>query len=169
MAKRYTGKLFYPPDARLTLDLSNLSPIQGHTAYQLYGQFKREMNSDEFDAKVDSGGEFEPVLLRFQRMGETAGYAAFARGRDETAERLDAVVAFLSRLDADDDARVIEQLQGNPHLAMIGDADWELARADTVPLAAAFFTSEQALNDPLIHGLMSLAGAAFFDRLGLLE
>jgi hypothetical protein len=109
------------------------------------------------------------VLLRFVRVGQTSGYAAFARGQGDTAERLEAVVAFLSRLDPDDDERALRQLQDNPRLRMIDDEDWTLARTDTVPLAAAFFTNEGALNDPLIHGLMSLAGAAFFDRLGLLE
>jgi len=166
---RYTGKLFYPPDARLELDLSNLSPIQGRTAYELYGQFKREMENDEFDAKVDAGEGIEPVLIRFGRVGQTAGFAAFARGDEESADRLEAVVAFLSRLDKDDDDLVIEQLRANPHLGMIDDGDWDSAREDDVPLAAAFFTGEQPLNDPLIHGLMSLAGAAFFDRLGLLD
>lgn len=166
---RYTGKIFYPPDARLTLDLRNLSPIQGRTAYELYGQFKREMDNDEFDAKVDAGEGAEPILLRFGRVGQTSGYAAFARGDEETVDRLDAVVAFLSRLDPEDDARVIESLRANTHLSMIDENDWSSAAEDTVPLAASFFTSESALNDPLIHGLMSLAGAAFFDRLGLLE
>jgi len=52
---------------------------------------------------------------------------------------------------------------------MIDEADWESAREDEIPLAAAFFTGDESLNDPLIHGLMSLAGAAFFDRLGLLD
>jgi len=169
MPKRYTGKLFYPPDARLSLDLSNLSPIQGHTAYQLYGQFKQEMNQDEFDAKIDGGEEFKPVLFRFQRIGETAGYAAFARGRDDTAEKLEAVVAFLSRLDPEDDDKVIQQLRASSNLSMIEAGDWDLAAEDSGPLGAAFFTNQDALNDPLIHGLMSLAGAAFFDRLGLLE
>jgi hypothetical protein len=166
---RYTGRLFYPAGAKLNLDLANLSPIQGHTAYELYGQFKREMNSDEFDARVDPGDAYQPVFLRFLRMGETAGYAAFARGSGETVERLEAVIAFLTRLDPMDDRAVIDQLRANPHLAVITEADWDAAAEDTVPLAAAFFTSEQSLNDPLIHGLMSLAGAAFFDRLGLLE
>lgn len=169
MSKRYTGKLFYPPGAELKLDLAHLSPIQGHTAYQLYGQFKREMNYDEFDAKVDAGEEAEPVLLRFRRVGQTAGYAAFARGRDDVAERLEAVAAFLSRLDPEDDSRCVEELRANPHLTMIQADDWDAIRDDTIPLAGSFFTSEAALNDPLIHGLMSLAGAAFFDRLGLLE
>lgn len=166
---RYTGRLFYPSDAHLSLDLDNLSPIQGEAAYRLYGQFKREMDSDQFDARVDAGGEDRPILLRFVRVGQTAGYAAFARGREETAEKLDAVVAFLSRLDADDDAAVIERLRGTEGLSMIDAESWDQARDDTVPLAAAFFTDESSLNDPLIHGLMSLAGAAFFDRMGLLE
>lgn len=166
---RYTGRLFYPAGAQLNLDLGNLSPIQGHAAYELYGQFKKEMNSDEFDAKVDPGRVFDPVFLRFCRVGETAGYAAFARGPEDDVERLEAVLAFLTRLDADADRQVIEQLRHNSHLAEIDDTDWDAAADDTVPLAAAFFTSEQALNDPFIHGLMSLAGAAFFDRLGLLE
>jgi hypothetical protein len=166
---RYTGRLFYPPGAELVLDLENLSPIQGQTAFELYGQFKREMNSDVFDARVDPSESEVPLFLRFCRVGETAGYAAFARGPGEEAERLEAVVAFLTRLEQSDDEQVIEQLRGNDNLSMINDADWEVAATDTVPLAAAFFTSEQSLNDPLIHGLMSLAGAAFFDRLGLLE
>ena len=51
---RYTGRLFYPAGARLELDLRNLSPIQGHTAYELYGQFKREMNSDATAASSES-------------------------------------------------------------------------------------------------------------------
>jgi len=166
---RYTGRLFYPAGAELKLDLANLSPIQGHAAYELYGQFKREMNNDEFDARVDPAEAFEPVFLRFCRVGETAGFAAFARGPGEEIERLEAVIAFLTRLDPEDDQQVVEQLRQNPHLEGIDETDWEAAATDTVPLAAAFFTSEAALNDPLIHGLMSLAGAAFFDRLGLLE
>lgn len=166
---RYTGKLFYPHDAKLTLDLTSLSPIQGKTAYELYGQFKHEMEGDEFDAKVDAEDTGEPVLLRFRRVGQTSGFAAFARGTNDVADRLEAVVAFLSRLDPEDDERTLLQLEANPHLKMIDEEDWALARTDSVPLAAAFFTHEAALNDPLIHGLMSLAGAAFFDRLGLLE
>ena len=166
---RYTGRLFYPADAKLTVDLGNLSPIQGHAAYELFGQFKKEMNSDEFDAHVDPGQAYDPVFLRFCRIGETAGYAAFARGEGEEIERLEAVLAFLTRLDPDDDRQVIEQLRENPYLSDIDSADWDEAADDEVPLAAAFFTSEKSLNDPLIHGLMSLAGAAFFDRLGLLE
>ena len=78
---RYSGKLFYPHDAKLKLDLSNLSPIQGRTAYELYGQFKREMESDQFDARVDAGDAAEPVLLRFVQVGHTSGYAALARAR----------------------------------------------------------------------------------------
>ena len=166
---RYTGRLFYPAGAKLHLELGRLSPIQGHAAYELYGQFKREMNNDEFDARVDPGTAYEPVLLRFVREGQTAGYAAFARGSGEVAERLEAVVAFLARLDPADDERVLAELRGNPNLAEITPDDWDAVTADTVPLSAAFFTSEPALNDPLLHGLMSLAGAAFFDRLGLLE
>jgi hypothetical protein len=168
-AMRYTGRLFYPAGAKLNLDLGNLSPIQGHAAFELYGQFKKEMNSDEFDAKVDPGRLFDPVYLRFCRVGETAGYAAFARGSEDTVERLEAVLAFLTRLDPDDDRRVVEALRQNSHLSDIDESDWDAAADDTVPLAAAFFTSEKALNDPFIHGLMSLAGAAFFDQLGLLE
>jgi hypothetical protein len=166
---RYTGRLFYPLGAKLTVDLGNLSPIQGHAAYELYGQFKKEMESDEFDAKIDPGGAFESVFLRFCRFGQTAGYAAFARGPQDEIERLEAVLAFLTRLDADDDRQVIEQLRENPHLSDIDSSDWDAAANDEIPLAAAFFTSEKSLNDPFIHGLMSLAGAAFFDRLGLLE
>jgi len=166
---RYTGRLFYPEGAKLTLNLDHLSPIQGQAAYELFGKFKREMESDEFDARVDPGHEYEPVFLRFCRFGDTAGYAAFARGSNGEIERLEAVVAFLTRLDSADDREVIEQLRANPNLSMIPDSDWLAAGEDDIPLAAAFFTSEQSLNDPLIHGLMSLAGAAFFDRLGLLE
>ena len=166
---RYTGRLFFPHGAKLTLDLSNLSPIQGEPAYRLYAQFKREMEADEFDATVDAGDGFEPLLLRFRRIGQTAGYAAFARGTQADATKLEAVVTFLSRLDPEDDDRAIEELRDNPNLSMIDPADWESARTDGVPLAATFFTDEPALNDPLIHGLMSLAGAAFFDRLGLLD
>ena len=166
---RYTGRLFFPAGAKLNLDLSTLSPIQGQTAYQLYAQFKREMESDEFDAKVDAGEPFRPLLLRFQRVGQTAGYAAFARGSDAQATKLEAVVAFLSRLDREDDDRVVDQLQANDNLSVIDPSDWDAARDDTMPLAATFFTDEAALNDPLIHGLMSLSGAAFFDRLGLLD
>lgn len=166
---RYTGRLFYPSGAKLTVDLSKLSPIQGHAAFELYGQFKKEMNSDEFDAKVDPGNAFDPVFLRFCRVGETAGYAAFARGPEDEVERLEAVLAFLTRLDPEDDRQVIEQLRDNSHLSEIDPADWDAAAEDKLPLAAAFFTSEKSLNDPFIHGLMSLAGAAFFDRLGLLE
>src|SRR5437763_15841503 len=116
---RYTGKLFYPADATLRLDLQSLSPIQGHTAYQLYGQFKREMGAEEFDARIDAENAAEPVLLRFRRVGQTAAYAAFAGGAEDledagsearseapSAARLDAVLVLLARLDEAEDERV---------------------------------------------------------------
>jgi hypothetical protein len=108
-------------------------------------------------------------LVRFHRVGQTAAYAAFARGPDGTATKLEAVLALLSRLDPDDDHKTLDALHRNPNLSNIDPTDWSAARSQTGPTAAAFFTDEQALNDALIHGLMSLAGAAFFDRLGLLE
>jgi hypothetical protein len=182
---RYTGRLFYPRGATLALDLSALSPIQGKVAYDLYAQFKREMDAAEFDARIDAGepGGIEPVFLRFKRVGQTAGFVAFARGGPDTddpdadadadvydARELRAVMALLARLDADEDGRVIDELSANPHLAaVIDDDDWAAARDESRPLAATFFVDEDALNDPLLHGLMSLAGAAFFDRLGLLS
>jgi hypothetical protein len=181
---RYTGRLFYPRGARLELDLAALSPIQGHVAYELYARFKREMDAEEFDARIDAGGDaraaatMEPVFLRFSRVGQTAAYVAFARGgggggdpsdADDEARELRAVMALLARLDRDEDDRVIDELSGNAHLAGIDDEDWDAARGEANPVAATFFADGSALNDPLLHGLMSLAGAAFFDRLGLLS
>ena len=179
---RYTGRLFYPRGATLSLDLSALSPIQGKVAYDLYAQFKREMEAAEFDARIDAGepGGVEPMFLRFKRVGETAAFVAFAPGGPEAVDEADAdvydarelraVMALLTRLDADEDDRVIDELSANPHLAaVIDDEDWAAAREESRPLAATFFVDEAALNDPLLHGLMSLAGAAFFDRLGLLS
>ncbi|HET6247745.1 MAG TPA: hypothetical protein VFE47_08615 [Tepidisphaeraceae bacterium] len=166
---RYTGMLFYPPGSKLTIGQDDLSPIQGKTAFRLYAQFKREMTGDEFEAKVDTSGLTDPILLRFRRVGQTAAYAAFAAGEKGTPERLDAVVAFLSGLDATEDERVLTKLKAAPSLRMIPPADWRNAHDTSGPLAAAFFTSEKALNNPILHGLMSLAGAAFLDCLGLLD
>ncbi len=166
---RYTGLLFYPPGATLTIDQDDLSPLQGETAYRLFGQFKKEMTGEEFEARVDTGGLTEPILLRFRRVGQTAAYAAFAREENGEPERLDAVVAFLSGLDAEEDDRVLTKLQAAPSLRMIPTDDWKNAHETGGPLSAAFFTSEPALNNPILHGLMSLAGAAFLDCLGLLD
>jgi hypothetical protein len=192
---RYTGRLFYPRGARLSLDLSALSPIQGRVAYDLYAQFKREMDAEEFDARVDvgagrgggvGGGDDDPIFLRFRRVGETAAYVAFARGGGgggdaggadtaateaaDEARDLRAVMGLLARLDRDEDEQVIDELSAKADLAgVIDEDDWAAARAEPKPLSAAFFVDEAALNDPLLHGLMSLAGAAFFDRLGLLS
>src|SRR6476661_1852021 len=165
---QYSGRMFYPQGARLELDLGSMSPIQGQMAFKLYAQLKEAMENDEFDARVDAEGENEPVLLRFRRVGQTAAYAAFGQGPDDDPERLDAVLALLGRLDATEDEDALAELERNPHLNEISERDWQSVRADTMPIAAAFFTSEAALNTPLLHGLMRLAGAAFFDRLGLL-
>src|SRR5690242_13155541 len=166
---QYSGRMFYPHGARLELDLGSMSPIQGQIAFKLYAQLKEAMENDEFDARVDAEGTIEPVLLRFRRVGQTAAYAAFGQGPDDDPDRLDAVLALLGRLDTEEDEEVLTELQANPHLNEISETDWESVRGDAMPIAAAFFTSEEALNTPLLHGLMSLAGAAFFDRLGLLE
>jgi hypothetical protein len=166
---RYTGLLFYPPGSKLTIDQDDLSPIQGKTAYRLYAQFKREMTGDEFEARVDTGGIAAPIMLRFRRVGQTAAYAAFAHGQKGSPEKLDAVVAFLGRLDPAEDEKVLEKLRAAPSLRMIPPDDWRNAHDTDGPLAAAFFTSEPALNNPILHGLMSLAGAAFLDCLGLLD
>jgi hypothetical protein len=169
---RYSGKLFFPHGAKLTLDISGLSAIQGKTAYELYVQFKSAMANDEFDAKVqgDAPGKLRPVQLRFRKVGDTSAYVLFEREVDDTATaNLQAAMALLSRLDPEEDASVIEHLRRDPDLQSLADSDWTAAAAGADPLAAAFFTAEDPLNDPLIHGLMNLAGAAFFDRLGLLE
>jgi hypothetical protein len=166
---QYTGKLFHPRGTKLRLDIESLSPIQGQTAFKLYGQLKQAMNDDEFDARIDPHGACEPLLLRFKRIGQTAAYAAFARGQYDVAEKLEAIVAFLPRLDRDDDDTALDELILNENLAMISAEDWEIARAEKQPLVAAFFTDEPALNDPLIHGMMSLVGGAFLDRLGMLD
>src|SRR5579862_4000235 len=108
---RYTGLLFYPPGSKLTIDQDDLSPIQGQTAFRLYAQFKKQMTGDEFEAKVDTGGLTEPILLRFRKVGQTAAYAAFAHGKRGSAEKLDAVVAFMSGLDVEEDQRVLKKLR----------------------------------------------------------
>jgi hypothetical protein len=166
---RYTGLLFYPPGAKLTITQDDLSPIQGKTAYNLYAQFKKEMTGEEFEARIDTGGLTEPILLRFRRVGTTAAYAAFATEEKGSAEKLDAVVAFMSGLDVEEDKRVLKKLKAAPSLRMIPADNWRDAHRTDGPVAAAFFTSEPALNNPILHGLMSLAGAAFLDCLGLLE
>lgn len=167
---RYTGLLFYPPGAKLTINRDDLSPIQGQTAYRLYAQFKKEMGEEEFEARVDTGGLTEPILLRFRRVGQTAAYAAFARAEnDGDIEKLDAVMALLGGLDSEEDQRVVDKLKAAPSLRMIPTEDWADVHKSGGPISAAFFTSEPALNNPILHGLMSLAGAAFLDCLGLLD
>ena len=165
----YTGMLFYPPGAKLTINQDDLSPIQGETAFRLYAQFKKEMTGDEFEARVETGGLTEPILLRFRKVGQTAAYAAFARGEEGAPETLDAVVAFMSGLDSEEDERVLTKLKAAPSLRMIPTDDWANAHKTGGPVSAAFFTSEPALNNAILHGLMSLAGAAFLDCLGLLD
>ena len=69
------------------------------------------MASEDFEARVETGGLTEPILLRFRRVGQTAAYAAFAHGTDGAAEKLDAVVAFLSGLDDEEDKQVLKKLR----------------------------------------------------------
>jgi hypothetical protein len=166
---QYTGKLFYPRGAKLELDQESLSPIQGKIAYQLFSQFKKEMGGEEFDARVDAGGLSHTILVRFRKVGQTAAYAAFAHGENGTVQKLDAVVAFLTGLDHEEDQRVLEKLHAAPSLRKIGPDNWESVGEPNGPVAAAFFMNEPALNNAILHGLMSLAGAAFLDGLGLLD
>lgn len=163
---QYTGKLFYPRGTALRLDLDDLSPIQGELAFQVYGRLKRAMNKDHFAMEIDPAGFTQPLILGFVRVGQTAAYAAFAR---QPAEQLEAVMALLPRLDNADDQVTLDHLRADARLAMIDPDDWQDAHDQPGPVAATFFTNEPALNDPFIHGLMSLTGAAFLDRLGLLQ
>ena len=118
---------------------------------------------------MDTSGLTDPIRVRFRRVGHTAAYVAFGRDVEGAGEKLDAVVALLSGLDSDEDQRVLQKLQSAPSLRMIPTSDWQNANETAGPLSAAFFTSEPALNNAVLHGLMSLAGAAFLDCLGLLD
>jgi hypothetical protein len=166
----YTGKLFHPSDAELTLDLASLSPIQGKLAFDVFGQLKHRMEHDEFALQVDPSPTYPPTTLFFRRYGQTAATVRFA-ARDAEGEfrPIDAALAILPRLDRADDTGALASLLTDPQLGVISPNDFESAHRHPGPLTAAFFTSEAALNAPLLHGLMSLAGAAFFDRLGVLD
>jgi hypothetical protein len=168
---RYTGKLFHPPGAKLHLDLAGLSPIQGKLAFDVFAQLKSRMEKDQFALEVDPAPTYPATTLAFQRFGQTAGVVTFLPEGvrpDGSVVRLDAALAILPRLDRADDTGALASLLSNPLLGAISPDDFESAHQHPGPLTAAFFTSEEALNAPLLHGLMSLAGAAFFDRLGLL-
>jgi hypothetical protein len=167
---RYTGKLFHPPGTELTLDLAGLSPIQGKLAFDVFGQLKHRMEHDQFALQVDPSPTYPPTTLFFRRFGQTAAIVTFA-ARDAEGEfrPIDAALAILPRLDRDDDIAALGSLLSDSQLAMISRDDFESAHRHPGPLTAAYFTSEDALNAPLFHGLMSLAGAAFFDRLGILD
>src|SRR5437868_6788157 len=104
---RYTGMLFYPRGLKLELDMAALSPIPAELAYTIYAQFKREMEQEQFDAEVETGGVFAPMLLRFQCVGQTSAYAAFARGANGEATDLEAAVALLTRLDSEEDDKLL--------------------------------------------------------------
>lgn len=167
---RYTGKLFHPPGTELTLDLAGLSPIQGKLAFDVFAQLKQRMERDEFALQVDPSPTYPPATLFFRRFGQTAGTITFAtRNSEGEFQPIDAAMAILPRLDRADDMGALASLLTDPQLKMIDPDDFESAHRHPGPLTAAFFTSEEALNAPLLHGLMSLAGAAFFDRLGVLD
>lgn len=167
---RYTGKLFHPPGTELTLDIAGLSPIQGKLAFDVFGQLKHRMEHDQFALQVDPSPTYPPITLFFRRFGQTAATVTFAdRDREGEFKPIDAALAILPRLDRADDTGALASLLTEAQLKMIDPDDFETAHRHPGPLTAAFFTSETALNAPLIHGLMSLVGAAFFDRLGILD
>jgi hypothetical protein len=167
---RYTGKLFHPPEATLELDLAALSPIQGRLAYDVFAQLKTRMEDDRFTLEVDPSPAYPPLTLAFRRFGQTAAVVTFGpKDPDPVADPIDAALAILPRLDRNDDIAALGSLLGDRRLAGIAPEDFESAHRHQGPLAAAFFTSHASLNSPLLHGLMSLTGAAFFDRLGLLS
>ena len=167
----YTGKLFHPADAELSLDLAGLSPIQGKLAFDVFAQLKARMENDEFGLQVDPSPTYPSTTLLFRRFGQTAAVVTFRpteRVTDQEPAPVEAALAILPRLDRNDDIAALGSLLTNPDFAVISPDDFEAAHRHAGPLTAAFFTSEQSLNAPLLHGLMSLTGAAFFDRLGLL-
>ena len=167
----YTGKLFHPAGAVLTLDLAGLSPIQGKLAFDVFGQLKARMENDQFGLQVDPSPTYPSTTLAFRRFGQTAATVTFRpteRVTDQSPPAVEAALAILPRLDRDDDIAALGSLLTDPAFDAIAPDDFESAHRHVGPLTAAFFTSEEALNAPLLHGLMSLTGAAFFDRLGLL-
>jgi hypothetical protein len=167
---RYTGKLFHPAGAELELDLAGLSPIQGHLAFDVFAQIKQRMENDQFVLQIDASPTYLPTMMAFRRYGQTAGVVRFAPSGGEDVGPLDAALAILPRLDRADDIAALGSLLEDPELSgVIAGEDFEAAHRFPKPLTAAFFASEEALNAPLLHGLMSLSGAAFFDRLGLLD
>ena len=172
MAMHYTGKLFHPAGAVLSLDLAGLSPIQGKLAFDVFAQLKARMENDQFGLQVDPTPTYPSTTLAFRRFGQTAATVTFApsqRVTDEAPPAVEAALAILPRLDRDDDIAALGSLLTDPVFAeVIAADDFEAAHRHAGPLTAAFFTSEESLNAPLLHGLMSLTGAAFFDRLGLL-
>lgn len=171
-AMRYTGKLFHPAGANLYLDLAALSPIQGRLAFDVFAQLKTRMEQDRFSLQVDPSPAYPPLTLSFRRYGQTACTVTFSPGADDddgaAAGDVDAALALLPRLDRNDDIAALGSLMNDGRLSMIAEGDFEAAHRHPGPLAAAYFASEESLNAPMLHGLMSLAGAAFFDRLGLL-
>ena len=166
---RYTGKLFHPAGTELRLNLAELSPIQGKLAFDVFAQIKQRMELDQFGLQVDPSPTYPPTTMNFHRYGQTAATVRFTTTEGTATGRLEAALAILPRLDRDDDIAALGNLLKDPELnAVIAEDDFEAAHRHAGPLTAAFFASEDALNAPLLHGLMSLAGAAFFDRLGLL-
>lgn len=163
----YTGKLFHPPGTTLTLDLAGLSPIQGHLAFDVFAELKTRMKDDQFALQIDPSPAYPPTTLTFRRFGQTAATVLFTPDSASDAP-VDAALAILPRLDRADDMAALASLLQEPRLSIINPDDFEIAFRHPGPLTAAFFTSETSLNAPLLHGLMSLAGAAVFDRLGLL-
>ena len=166
---RYTGKLFHPTGTELKLNLAELSPIQGKLAFDVFAQIKQRMELDQFGLQIDPSPVYPPATMNFRRHGQTAATVHFTAADGMETGRLDAALAILPRLDRNDDIAALGTLLKDPELtAVIAEDDFESAHRHPGPLTAAFFASEDALNAPLLHGLMSLTGAAFFDRLGLL-
>lgn len=166
---RYTGKLFHPEGTELELDLAGLSPIQGKLAFDVFGQIKSRMEHDQFGIAVDASPMYPPTNFNFKRYGQTAAVVRFSPASGEDHGKLLAALAILPRLDRADDTAALAALLGDGEVSgVIAEEDFEAAHRHAGALTAAFFLSEEALNAPLLHGLMSLAGAAFFDRLGLL-
>src|SRR4051812_7134770 len=126
----YTGKLFHPAGAVLSLDLAGLSPIQGKLAFDVFAQLKARMENDHFGLQVDPTPTYPSTTLTFQRFGQTAATMTFTpseRVGDEAAPTVQAALAMLPRLDRDDDIAALGSLLTNRQFAVISEDDFESA------------------------------------------
>jgi len=168
---------FYPPRG---IDLPDFRPkvLRRDLYSRMYADFKRQMleaatkkeGERTFQMVAESDISDKPVAWQFNWRSDTSALVIWARPTSGgQPPDLQAVSAFLTRLDPAAEMAMLDRIKANPNMRAVDPAFYEDAKNIPCPLVATFFVNEQAVTDSLIRAIATMTAAAFFDQFGMAD